>query len=392
MTNPFDSKIEHVRVHEPSGFVSLPGLGCRITALPLIDVSADFLCAARLGHGAVLPDGMRLPTTQELDALHRLSLFVKPVTLPTAAMLADVGIPLDSETAINAFRTRNMRSFAWCRVHDVSVMIKAQGLGWDGRQPISNFGKHWVRGGGIYGWWTDAAGVRKIQGLSYWHKSEGGYTDYATNVHGVIDDDDAPAGDDRPMRQTVKIGSRGPDVKALQGLLKLAADGIFGPKTELAVREYQRANGVVADGIVGPKTWALLGEKGGAASSSGYPGDAPAARAVLRDANARWPSRNRRSDGIAGDASHQARKSGHNIGNAVDVTHDPDSGCDGETIASLAITDPRTSYVIWNRRIFNRSISSAWRPYSGANGHTRHVHVEIKPELREDASPWRWAP
>ena len=31
-------------------------------------------------------------------------------------------------------------------------------------------------------------------------------------------------------------------------------DGKYGPKTELAVRKYQRMNGLVADGIVGPKT------------------------------------------------------------------------------------------------------------------------------------------
>lgn len=58
---------------------------------------------------------------------------------------------------------------------------------------------------------------------------------------------------------TVKIGSRGEDVKALQKKLNLTADGIFGPLTEEAVKDFQKANGLTADGIVGPKTWEKLG-------------------------------------------------------------------------------------------------------------------------------------
>lgn len=41
---------------------------------------------------------------------------------------------------------------------------------------------------------------------------------------------------------------------ALQRRLCLAADGIFGPVTEEAVREFQRSHGLAADGVVGPKT------------------------------------------------------------------------------------------------------------------------------------------
>lgn len=57
---------------------------------------------------------------------------------------------------------------------------------------------------------------------------------------------------------TLKKGSRGEEVKLLQRLLHLYEDGIFGPLTEEAVKEFQKANGLVADGIVGDKTWAKL--------------------------------------------------------------------------------------------------------------------------------------
>lgn len=58
---------------------------------------------------------------------------------------------------------------------------------------------------------------------------------------------------------TIKLGSRGADVKTLQQKLNLAVDGIFGPITDEAVRVFQRSKGLPADGIVGNKTWAALG-------------------------------------------------------------------------------------------------------------------------------------
>jgi hypothetical protein len=33
------------------------------------------------------------------------------------------------------------------------------------------------------------------------------------------------------------------------------ADGVFGPKTEAAVKAFQKKHGLATDGIVGPKTW-----------------------------------------------------------------------------------------------------------------------------------------
>lgn len=59
--------------------------------------------------------------------------------------------------------------------------------------------------------------------------------------------------------ETIKLGSRGNDVKILQGVLNLIQDGIFGPLTQEAVKEFQKSNGLIPDGIVGTKTWDKLG-------------------------------------------------------------------------------------------------------------------------------------
>lgn len=58
---------------------------------------------------------------------------------------------------------------------------------------------------------------------------------------------------------TLKLGSRGAQVMTLQKKLHLRADGIFGPLTDEAVREFQEKNGLTIDGIVGLKTWDKLG-------------------------------------------------------------------------------------------------------------------------------------
>ena len=64
----------------------------------------------------------------------------------------------------------------------------------------------------------------------------------------------------------IAIGSRGEDVKALQkklveeGLLseEMDVDGIFGPRTQAAVRKLQKKKGLSPDGIVGPQTMKAL--------------------------------------------------------------------------------------------------------------------------------------
>ncbi|MEK6321255.1 MAG: N-acetylmuramoyl-L-alanine amidase [Acidobacteriota bacterium] len=63
----------------------------------------------------------------------------------------------------------------------------------------------------------------------------------------------APAG-----RPTLRRGATGDLVKQVQAKVGVTATGNFGPKTEAAVRVFQRAQGLVPDGIVGPQTWTAL--------------------------------------------------------------------------------------------------------------------------------------
>jgi hypothetical protein len=76
---------------------------------------------------------------------------------------------------------------------------------------------------------------------------------------------------------TLRIGSTGSAVKAVQRRLRVQVTGYFGSKTAAAVKRFQRSRGLKADGIVGAATAKALGVKigktsyasGGAAPSSG---------------------------------------------------------------------------------------------------------------------------
>src|SRR5262245_43549394 len=120
---------------------------------------------------------------------------------------------------------------------------------------------------------------------------------------------------------------------------------------------------------------------------------APACKKALADATARWPKRNKASDGIMGDEAHKKTKSDHNDGNAFDLTHDPVNGVDCNALSLQVIKDARVTYVIWNRQIYNRAqASKGWQKYTGSNPHTKHMHVSIKAASRNDLSAWPWSP
>lgn len=74
----------------------------------------------------------------------------------------------------------------------------------------------------------------------------------------------APAAAPASGSPTLRFGARGDAVRGLQQRLAQlgfdpgGVDGVFGPRTQGAVRSFQASRGLVADGIVGPQTWGAL--------------------------------------------------------------------------------------------------------------------------------------
>jgi hypothetical protein len=143
----------------------------------------------------------------------------------------------------------------------------------------------------------------------------------------------------------------------------------------------------------------------GVASISGWR-VAAALDKLLKQINLKAPARSKLSDGAIGDTNHQNRSSDHNpwiidgrqgVVTARDFTHDAAHGCDCTQLAEAirASRDPRVKYIIWNRRICTPLPKDgmpgwAWRPYTGKNGHTHHMHLSVKPlkSLYDSETPW----
>ena len=89
---------------------------------------------------------------------------------------------------------------------------------------------------------------------------------------------------------TYKKGSSGSAVTQIQTRLKSwgyytgEVDGIYGSKTETAVKKFQQANGLVVDGQAGPATLKALGVSGGVASDANSGDVALLARLISAEA------------------------------------------------------------------------------------------------------------
>jgi hypothetical protein len=119
----------------------------------------------------------------------------------------------------------------------------------------------------------------------------------------------------------------------------------------------------------------------------------PAAIAVLRQATALKPKRNKASDGLLPSLAHQKQNpsSDHNTGFAVDLTHDPVFGFDGHELYEKLKADVRVKYLIFWGKIW--SLEKGDHNYTGVNQHKHHIHISIKETMGDDTSNWfPWLP
>lgn len=80
-------------------------------------------------------------------------------------------------------------------------------------------------------------------------------TSKRVNVAALLGDDQTSTG----ITAILRAGSLGQDVRRMQEVLKVIADGVFGPITLAALKDYQSQNGLTVDGIAGPQTLGHMG-------------------------------------------------------------------------------------------------------------------------------------
>lgn len=200
--------------------------------------------------------------------------------------------------------------YDWCAYFDSTIKIKGQldcpyfpnGFAFDKRD-LDVIGNRWVEprdlqpgdfigfdwdGGGQYG--GDHVGyvVQRDAPGDYWtvegncggevrlkhrtvENTRSYYSDGSIKGIGIIGGIRPKYKEEKKMLKTLpllKKGSKGGAVVALQHLLMLRGvvtfyniDGVFGDKTEQAVKDFQQARGIYPDGMVGAKTWPALTSK-----------------------------------------------------------------------------------------------------------------------------------
>ncbi len=116
--------------------------------------------------------------------------------------------------------------------------------------------------------------------------------------------------------------------------------------------------------------------------------------------NAKWPSRDKRSDGWIGDAAHAARKSDHNPDadgwvHALDIDKD---GIDADRLANELVAyarnlEPgsrRLKYVVFKGRVASGTYPDkfwVWRN-DPSLGHWEHIHASFTAAAELDGRPW----
>ena len=197
--------------------------------------------------------------------------------------------------------------------------------------------------------------------------------------------------------RTMKRGDRGWDVAAMQYILARrgyppgAIDAVFGPMTDTALRNFQRALGLSADGLAGPAT--IAGLRHGRASTGTTTPVANGPVRLLR------PVGGRIGDGFGarrgGGRTHTGIdfpvQAGTQIGAAgVGVTEF--AGWNTGGYGNLVVVRHRLGYTTWYAHLsvittfVGERVSGGTRlGYVGSTGHSTGPHLHF--ELRKNAVP-----
>jgi murein DD-endopeptidase MepM/ murein hydrolase activator NlpD len=196
--------------------------------------------------------------------------------------------------------------------------------------------------------------------------------------------------------RTMKLGDRGWDVAAMQYILARrgyppgAIDAVFGPMTDTALKNFQRALGLSADGLAGPAT--IAGLRHGSASR----GTTPVANGPVRLL--------RPVGGPIGDGFGAPREGGRtHTGIDFPVPYGTRVGAAGVGVTefagwnsggygNLVVVRHRLGYTTWYAHLSSittwvgESVTGGTRlGYVGSTGHSTGPHLHF--ELRKNAVP-----
>ena len=199
--------------------------------------------------------------------------------------------------------------------------------------------------------------------------------------------------------RTMKRGDRGWDVAAMQYILARrgyppgAIDAVFGPMTDAALRNFQRAYGLSADGLAGPMT---IGALRHGRASRGTPGTTPVVNGpvrLLRPVPGPIGDRfgTRRSGGRTHTGIDFPVAAGTRIG-AAGVGVVEFAGWNNGGYGNLVVVRHRLGYTTWYAHMSRIAVSAGLSVtggttlgYVGSTGHATGPHLHF--ELRRNAVP-----